>query len=78
MSYQVQFEDPSVGSTNSYESKKPKMVQFLIDNSNGIIKDENQANVALIILVLIIIILSAAIFLMSGPNEVPVLPPSST
>lgn len=49
-------------------SETPKITQWLIDHSGGLIKNEHQANWVLLGLVVVIIIIS--IFLIFGGGEV--------
>ena len=78
MSYQIEFDQSGVPNSNSYGPEKPKMVQFMIDNSGGMIKDESQANIALIILFIIIVVVSVVIYSMGGDGSVPLTPPQAT
>ena len=69
---QVQFEGDELGRTTTYSAQKPLLIRWAMQLSGGLIKNEKEAQIALIGLAGIL--LAASVFvLMSGPdaNEEP-------
>jgi hypothetical protein len=56
------FEGEQFQRPRSFETPTPKIVQLVIKYSGGLIKDENQAGIVLIILVLVMFGLSFYFF----------------
>lgn len=54
-------------STTSYVRKPPKVIQFIINHSGGLIKTEKQANIVALIFVVITLVISIMLF--SGTKE---------
>ena len=66
-----QFQRPA----RSFETPTPKIVQWVIKYSGGLIKDENQANYFLIGFVAVAIVVSLFLFFGGSKSKIPSSPP---
>ena len=55
-------------SAQSFQTPTPKIIQWVIKYSGGLIKDENQANYVLLGFVVLVIFISFFLFLGGGSN----------
>lgn len=67
---QVEFEETRISSPVRYKNT-PKMLEWVIKYSGGLIKNERQANFVLLVFVILSIILTLYVFFKSGPSTEP-------
>ena len=63
----VKFDNEWQSPTRSFHTEKPKIIQWVIKYSAGLVKDENQANYVLLGFAMVAIIIS--LFLFFGGNK---------
>ena len=74
-SSRIKFEGEEFQRPRSFQTPTPKIVQWVIKYSGGLIKDENQASYVLIGFVALVIIVFLIVIFGSG-SEIPTPPPT--
>lgn len=75
MSNNVQFQGEQRATRPSF--KKKGLAAWLMRHSGGLIKNEKQAQIALIAILIAAVVLTLIIVTATGPDTVPVNPPSA-